>query len=461
MSTLTNTICRGDGDQISLQVIGSTGAILTSSINIGTSDTYAESVSIGNNIGGKLVFIDGGTEADLSSFGLNLGSSGAQSIMIGLQGDTAGANSTNIYGGGGGVIIDTLGQIYIGNSAAQIVNIGNNTSTHGVIIEAGSGGIKAPSFGYGALVANNTGLITSTAPSTAGFVLTSNGVSAIPTFQSAGGGSGITTISGNSGSITGSSVTISGDGTIISTSGSSTTLSITSTAIRTVNGGTGTATASSNAITVTGTGVISTTATSATVTIASTAANVINGGTGSATASSNTFTVTGTGPVSTSGTGSTITIATTAANTISATSGTATASSNTFTVVGAGTVSTSATGSTLTITGVPLPWVNQNSGSVTMVVNTGYVINNGASLVTLTLPATAAQGTTFQILGFSSGGWSIAQASGQNIRFGNVTTTTSSGTLSSTNQGDCVTLVCAVANTNFVVQTSVGNLTYV
>jgi hypothetical protein len=125
---------------------------------------------------------------------------------------------------------------------------------------------------------------------------------------------------------------------------------------------------------------------------------------------------------------------------------------------------TSASGSiTINATGAAsFTWVDQTSGTVTAAVNTGYVTDNGASLVTYTLPTTAALGTIIQIVGFSAGGWTIAQSSGQEIFFGNQHTTIgATGTLSSSNQYDQVTLVCVVANTKWAVSAAVGNLTYV
>ena len=95
-----------------------------------------------------------------------------------------------------------------------------------------------------------------------------------------------------------------------------------------------------------------------------------------------------------------------------------------------------------------------------MSVNTGYIINNGASLVTATLPATAAQGSILSIVGSSSGGWTIAQNSGQTIHLGSSTTTTGvGGNLSSSNQYDSIQLVCVTANTTFVASNVIGNIT--
>jgi hypothetical protein len=186
----------------------------------------------------------------------------------------------------------------------------------------------------------------------------------------------------------------------------------------------------------------------------------VSGNSGSATPSSGVLTISGSGPISTSGSGSTLSLTSTAANVIHSSSGDATASSNAFTIVGSGSLSTSASGSTITISGGGITWVDQISNTVTMAVNHGYVINNGGSLVTLTTPAVAALGDTFQIAGFSAGGWTIAVATNQLIHFGNVTTTTTTGTLASSNAFDQVTLTCVVANTTFVVTTSVGNLSY-
>jgi hypothetical protein len=135
---------------------------------------------------------------------------------------------------------------------------------------------------------------------------------------------------------------------------------------------------------------------------------------------------------------------------------TITAGTNVSVTNGAGTITIAATGAG------GFTWVDQASSSVTMAVNTGYIMDNGASLVTLTLPATAAEGSIFRVAGVSSGGWKVAQAASQLIHFGNVTTTTGTGgSLASSNQYDQVELLCVVANTTFVVLSAVGNLTYV
>jgi hypothetical protein len=107
-------------------------------------------------------------------------------------------------------------------------------------------------------------------------------------------------------------------------------------------------------------------------------------------------------------------------------------------------------------------WVDQTTGSVTMAINTGYVTDNGASLVTYTLPTTAALGSVMEIVGQSAGGWTVAQASGQSIGLGSqVSTTGAGGSISSSNAGDCVRIVCVTANTTFRVVSGWGNITFV
>lgn len=120
------------------------------------------------------------------------------------------------------------------------------------------------------------------------------------------------------------------------------------------------------------------------------------------------------------------------------------------------------TSGTLATTTQVLAWsAVSSSGSLT--VNTGTITTSG-SLVTLTLPSTAAVGSVFYITGSpaGTGGWKIAQNAGQIINFGSVVTTTGTGgSLASSNQYDSVALVCTTANTNFSVLFAQGNLTYV
>lgn len=121
---------------------------------------------------------------------------------------------------------------------------------------------------------------------------------------------------------------------------------------------------------------------------------------------------------------------------------------------GAGTITINAAGSALT-------WTDVTGTTQAMAVNNGYTANN-AGLVTLTLPATAVYGSVMAVVGKGAGGWKIAQNSGQTIHFGiSNTTSGASGSLASTNQYDVVWLLCTVANTDFTVYDSIGNITVV
>ena len=107
-------------------------------------------------------------------------------------------------------------------------------------------------------------------------------------------------------------------------------------------------------------------------------------------------------------------------------------------------------------------WVDQTTASVTMTSNTGYTSDAGASLVTFTLPTTSVIGSFVEINGKGSGLFTIAQAASQQINFGDVATTSGiGGSISSTNQFDCIRLRCIVANLVWVVVSAVGNLTVV
>lgn len=107
-------------------------------------------------------------------------------------------------------------------------------------------------------------------------------------------------------------------------------------------------------------------------------------------------------------------------------------------------------------------WVDQTTGSVTMSVNTGYTSDDGASLVTFTLPTTSAIGDFVEINGKGSGLYTIAQATGQQIHFGSLASTSGAGgSVSSTLQYDCIRLRCITANTIWVVISAQGNFTVV
>jgi hypothetical protein len=118
-------------------------------------------------------------------------------------------------------------------------------------------------------------------------------------------------------------------------------------------------------------------------------------------------------------------------------------------VTGAITISSSGVGS--------LVWNDVAGTTQAAVVNNGYIISN-ASQTTVTLPATAAEGSVFAVQGKGAAGWILQMNTGQTCHFGN-SATSSAGSLTSTNLWDSVAIVCVTANTTFAVTTAQGNLT--
>ena len=97
----------------------------------------------------------------------------------------------------------------------------------------------------------------------------------------------------------------------------------------------------------------------------------------------------------------------------------------------------------------------------TAAINTGYIVNKG-TLLTLTLPTTAAVGSVIRVSGMNAGLWKIAQNASEIIHFGKTDTTTGvGGYISSTLARDAVELVCCVANNEWNVISSIGNITIV
>ena len=87
-----------------------------------------------------------------------------------------------------------------------------------------------------------------------------------------------------------------------------------------------------------------------------------------------------------------------------------------------------------------------------MVAEGGYTADD-ASLIQFTLPTTAAYGTGLSVINKNTGGWQINFNAGQYIIVGNISCTPTTGSLSSTQQGDSINLICTVAN---LVWTAVG-----
>lgn len=111
--------------------------------------------------------------------------------------------------------------------------------------------------------------------------------------------------------------------------------------------------------------------------------------------------------------------------------------------------------------GSSITWSEVTTTSQSAAVNKGYIANN-AGLVTITLPTTAPIGSIVRVAGKGTGGWRLAQNASEVIHFGDVDTTIGTGgSLSSVNRYDSIELVCIVANNEWVVLSSVGNITVV
>lgn len=96
-----------------------------------------------------------------------------------------------------------------------------------------------------------------------------------------------------------------------------------------------------------------------------------------------------------------------------------------------------------------------------LVAEEGVLANKSSGTLTLTLPTTAALGKVIRVSGMQNT-WRIAQNASQKINFGKTSTTVGTGGyLESSNARDAVELVCCVANTEWNVISSIGNITIV
>ena len=106
--------------------------------------------------------------------------------------------------------------------------------------------------------------------------------------------------------------------------------------------------------------------------------------------------------------------------------------------------------------------VDATSGSITLAPGNLYITDRAAG-VTYTLPATANLGSVIAIVG-KLGSWSIAQNANQQILVNNLSSTVGTGgSVSSTNAGNCIVLVCTTSGASTVWRASdyAGSLTIV
>lgn len=133
-------------------------------------------------------------------------------------------------------------------------------------------------------------------------------------------------------------------------------------------------------------------------------------------------------------------------------------------LVGAGTISVTGNAgtNTLTISDMDTSW-SSISASQSMASNNGYFCVSPGGALVLTLPATSVQGDVIQIALDGATSFSIHQLAGQQILYGNQQTTLGvGGSLTSTQQGDSLRLICRIPNLRWVVSPgTMGNLTVV
>lgn len=108
-----------------------------------------------------------------------------------------------------------------------------------------------------------------------------------------------------------------------------------------------------------------------------------------------------------------------------------------------------------------LAW-STKSASTALVVNNGFIAISPGGALSFSLPATSAVGDMVAVTLDDATSWTITQAANQRIRFGNIQTTLGAGgSISSSQAGDTIMLVCRTANLIWQVISSIGNFSYV
>ncbi len=116
--------------------------------------------------------------------------------------------------------------------------------------------------------------------------------------------------------------------------------------------------------------------------------------------------------------------------------------------------------STLTISGGGFSTQIENSSVANADNSVSYVFVSPGGALTIGLPTVAPIGFSFRITLDGATSIQLTQAAGQQVRFGSSETTSgATGSLTSTAQGDSLTLECVVADTRFVVVSAIGNWT--
>lgn len=142
--------------------------------------------------------------------------------------------------------------------------------------------------------------------------------------------------------------------------------------------------------------------------------------------------------------------------------GTATFTGRTF-QAGTGITLTNASGvggnTTISATAGGIAWVDVTGPTQAMATNTGYTADDGGTLITFTLPTSANLGDVVIVQGKGTGLFEITYGTGQQIIFGTITSTATTGNVTSNKASDQIALRCSTASVTapiFTVQNSQG-----
>lgn len=250
----------------SITITGDSGGGLTGSsftFTGGTTGlTFAGATST-ETLGGTLVVANGGTgAATLTSHGVLLGNGTSAvtataagttgQVLTGVTGSaptfqSPAASSISITGDSGGALTGASFTFTGGTTGLTFAGSGSTETLGGTLVVANGGTGRASSTAYAVICGGTTSTAAQQSIAgvgTSGQVLTSNGAGALPTFQTASGG--VTTINGDSGSVTGSTVSVvtgnstlnSGQTVLFSGSGTTLTLNVTNASSSTCLGNT-------------------------------------------------------------------------------------------------------------------------------------------------------------------------------------------------------------------------------
>ncbi len=126
------------------------------------------------------------------------------------------------------------------------------------------------------------------------------------------------------------------------------------------------------------------------------------------------------------------------------------------------TITNAANSITIAATAVPFTWQQINSGSnpTTLVANNGYIVTGGGTVLQLPNTGDDHVGDTYKIVN-QGGDWILNCTGFSEIQVGALTSSPSTGSVASTQNGDSIELTSTQQSTIFTVTSSMGNLTVI